>query len=387
MNCPQCGSGNTIHVKLEDGEETVQCNDCGTKMTVQKSVSVNNTLNKVTEISKIQTSMGTAKRMFTKDSVSKKIDAVKVWIKNPISIIFAVTSCVLLVVSIVMLILLCNSDISANDEVKNYALTNGYELADFDKFNSPAEENGLANTKIYFYGKIKDLTKAGTYNVALLEEIDNPQNVWAVMFFDNDNYSKFSQGKKAIVFGYYQGYSSSFNVPFLFYSNSYIDGKWYEYEDTLGIFNVLENQKTSNLIINGEFAVDKDGMVDAINTINNVVYIPIELEGGDLTLYAGQVAEGVKCTIVCDDSGEKIKAVQIESKADSSSSYNAGAFLSNLIKLFDSDNYEKNIDRLLEKIDFDNLRYGDTKSCVISDMFYNCDYTQKDKIIISIMPT
>lgn len=381
MKCPKCGSVNNTPIKLKDGRSGAQCNDCGCKMAVKKKVELESPAVVQSEPVSASSSVMNSIEEKSKESFVKRL---KTWIKNPISIASTSINGVLLIICIV-LVIISVSNIKSNDtEIQSYALANGYILADFDKFNSPAEENGLGNTKIYFSGKVKELTKVGTYNVALIEENENPENTWGIMFFDNDIYEKFAKGKNVVVFGYYQGYSDKYNAPFVFYYNGFIDGKWYEYDDTLGIFNALSNENSSNLVVDGEFVADKDEMVDAINTIDGVVYSPLKFEGDETDFYVGQITDDVKCTIVCDTNGQAIKAIQVETNADGA--YDAGNFFVNLMKLFDSENYEKNSERLIEKLDLENIKQGDVNNCVISDMFYSCDYSKENKLILSVLP-
>lgn len=100
------------------------------------------------------------------------------------------------------------------------AFAEGFELAEFAKYNSSASENGLDGTKIYFYGTIESvdvlkLDAPGDMIIGIIS--DTHDNKWlcslnSTLFADKKEYETLI-GKQLIICGIYQGYSSSYNMP------------------------------------------------------------------------------------------------------------------------------------------------------------------------------
>ena len=94
--------------------------------------------------------------------------------------------------------------------------TEGYEKAEFDKFNSPAEENGLENTKIYIkckFDKIVFVNDTSYYALA----IDENNNKWVIVLNDTrissaEEYNKYI-GEELICCCTYTGYSEVLKMP------------------------------------------------------------------------------------------------------------------------------------------------------------------------------
>lgn len=95
----------------------------------------------------------------------------------------------------------------------------GYELADFDKFNSPAKENGLGGTLVYMDGKIKN---TDTFSfISFAEFVDNDGNSWLITLGleDGVDVAKEFIGKDVRIFCTYQGYSEKKQMPALAFEN------------------------------------------------------------------------------------------------------------------------------------------------------------------------
>lgn len=96
----------------------------------------------------------------------------------------------------------------------------GFELAKFSKYNSPASENGLGGTKIYLQAKLDGVdvvkTDAGT-DIIYGFFTDNNGHRWystlnVTLFDDTSNYNNLIE-KPLVVCGIYQGYSEKYKVP------------------------------------------------------------------------------------------------------------------------------------------------------------------------------
>ena len=108
---------------------------------------------------------------------------------------------------------------NAIDSEVQASFIEGYEKADFEKYNSNASENGLADTKIYFEGILNktELLKAdGT--VSILGYIDvESNNTWLVQLHfvpavSETHYDRVI-GKKVLVRGVYSGFSGTKQLP------------------------------------------------------------------------------------------------------------------------------------------------------------------------------
>lgn len=91
----------------------------------------------------------------------------------------------------------------------------GFERADYDKFNSYAYENGLEYTPIYIEGKVLNQTKIdGDSDLSTIHLVVEQQdgNRWvASLISDSEIYG--IENKSVRIFGEYTGFSDVFNLP------------------------------------------------------------------------------------------------------------------------------------------------------------------------------
>ena len=107
-----------------------------------------------------------------------------------------------------------------NQTTINVPVVDGFELAEFSKYNSLASENGLDGTKIYFRGTIESidvlkLDAPGDMIIGIIRDSNN--NKWlcslnSTLFVDKKEYESLI-GEQLMIYGVYQGYSSSYNMP------------------------------------------------------------------------------------------------------------------------------------------------------------------------------
>ena len=106
----------------------------------------------------------------------------------------------------------------------------GYEFGEFDKYNSPASENGLGGSKIYVYGKCTEIVVEGSYVGCFVE---NGKDKWYIAMWDTSKLGEkdFSllEGKEIYVFGEYLGYSSVVESPAMIFDTILCDGMSYDY--------------------------------------------------------------------------------------------------------------------------------------------------------------
>ena len=103
-------------------------------------------------------------------------------------------------------------------DVPNDFIT-GYEKAEFDKYNSPASENGLGDSRIYFYctlDKTEILEADGTTSI-LGYVTDDAGNKWLIQLHFVPAVSKTSfdsyVGKELVLRGVYSGFSGTKEMP------------------------------------------------------------------------------------------------------------------------------------------------------------------------------
>lgn len=94
-------------------------------------------------------------------------------------------------------------------------IINGCERADYDKYNSPASENGLDGTKIFLDGIAYECEESDGVLWLIIQQSDEKK--WLVGFSDEPEKDKDMMddivGKSVRVFGKYLGYSDAYEMP------------------------------------------------------------------------------------------------------------------------------------------------------------------------------
>lgn len=95
----------------------------------------------------------------------------------------------------------------------------GFENAglDYEKFNSPASENGLDGTLIYIDGKVLNQTKISDSEDPILSIVIEQEdgNRWSVSIASDSEIEEI-QGKNVRAFGMYMGFSDVVNLPAIY---------------------------------------------------------------------------------------------------------------------------------------------------------------------------
>lgn len=105
---------------------------------------------------------------------------------------------------------------SANEpETKEPEYIDGFEIAEYEKFNSYASENGLGDTLVYIEGKVLNQTKLGDDAefpelVLVVEQKDG--NRWCVSVISDSEIEGITDNNVKI-FGTYLGFSDVMNLP------------------------------------------------------------------------------------------------------------------------------------------------------------------------------
>lgn len=114
------------------------------------------------------------------------------------------------------------SEVAATSKVPQ-GFTDGYEFAEFSKFNSPASENGLGGTNIYLDCVLDKITlmyaaEVGNFIAGYLT--DSTNNKWMVLLhadmFVNPSEFESIIGKPIVLCGMYDGFSGTEQMPVLY---------------------------------------------------------------------------------------------------------------------------------------------------------------------------
>lgn len=114
-----------------------------------------------------------------------------------------------------------------------------YIYPEYQKFNSPAKENGLGNTSVYLDGTITDIFQLNSLTMVTLNDSDNE---WSIGLGDDSLYSKYKSfllNKPVRVFGIYRGLSAKTNLPTILAEKIIVENKTY-------YFNESANEESSN---------------------------------------------------------------------------------------------------------------------------------------------
>jgi len=123
-----------------------------------------------------------------------------------------------------------NATAENRENVIPLEFTDGFEKAEYDKYNSRATDNGLKGTLIYFTGELKEieLIENSGSNTIFGYVTDYAGHKWMVcmnseQYVAGDYYDEYI-GKEVCVRGRYNGYAVDFECPFVFLDELYIVG-------------------------------------------------------------------------------------------------------------------------------------------------------------------
>ncbi|MBQ6894845.1 MAG: hypothetical protein IJN40_05075 [Clostridia bacterium] len=110
----------------------------------------------------------------------------------------------------------CGSSENISKSISTPANIDGFQRANFDKFNSPASENGLGGTKIYIDGILEDVDIIKDTNI-LYGVLNDNAGKWNVnISLEGKEFIKKAElleGVSVRLFGVYAGFSSKFERP------------------------------------------------------------------------------------------------------------------------------------------------------------------------------
>lgn len=153
--------------------------------------------------------------------------------KERLSIVKKCISLLLIIMLFISLLTGCsnNKENSLINETvataSNHQAKGEYVYANYDEYNSYAEDNGRGNTKVYTEGifsyiSIKDSDIFGT--------LKTDDGNWTIFFFTESNLDEIQKcflSKKVIMYGTYQGFSDLTNQPCISFEKIESDGSTY----------------------------------------------------------------------------------------------------------------------------------------------------------------
>ena len=142
-----------------------------------------------------------------------------------------------------------NSENGTNELINGETLetTSKFEKAQYDKFNSYADENGLGGKLIHIDAVVERVEDVDQYKTFIVNEKANQDNKWLVLFVDTENVDdkKIDNliGKSAQIYGEYLGKSSKLEMPCLnIIGNDY----YFQMNDGTKITTSYFNNSTEN---------------------------------------------------------------------------------------------------------------------------------------------
>lgn len=146
----------------------------------------------------------------------------------------------LMVVALIFALTACAQEASTDTSKE----LGGYLYPTYADYNSPAEENGLAGTKICIEGVCKYTRNMDDAHFAIID--DNEDNSWLVMLYTNSTNTTetfdFLEGQDVCIFGKYLGFSDVVKLPCMLYETILCDGISYNFNTYVYEQIIIEDQ-------------------------------------------------------------------------------------------------------------------------------------------------
>ena len=143
---------------------------------------------------------------------------------------------------------------------------NGFVRADYDTYNSTAEENGLAYSKVFIDAKIGGVIKINDQVLGsfITKEGDDDQ-IWTGVFGTSDDYDKDELYNKYLfknvrMFGLYLGYSEITQNPTILIGEI-------QYEDKTDTFNDIDTMKNN---VQSTTSISENSTESTTNSIDSL---------------------------------------------------------------------------------------------------------------------
>ena len=137
-----------------------------------------------------------------------------------------------------------NTDLDTSIETVLSENVEGYEKAEFDKFNSYAEENGLSGTKVFIYGEVTKISSIDDVAYAMVKTSDGEWNV-IFGYRSTDELKDLYLHKGIYAIGAYTGFSEKLKSPSITLDRVQCDGSTKSYNQ-ISDFMQFTTEPTSN---------------------------------------------------------------------------------------------------------------------------------------------
>jgi hypothetical protein len=127
----------------------------------------------------------------------------------------------------------------------------GYQYAEFEKYNSYAKDNGLGDTLVYIKGEVKSVYDHE--NTCMLSVVSEDGGRWAVGFLAvgySDEIKELLDEKSVVCFGDYRGFSDVFQMPAIVADKVEVDNKTYNVVDLLNLSVAPQDQLENQFVYN-----------------------------------------------------------------------------------------------------------------------------------------
>ena len=131
----------------------------------------------------------------------------------------------------------------------------GYEEAKFDKFNSYAEENGLAGTKVYIYGEV---TKISSIDDAAYAMVKTSDGEWNIIFgyCSTDELKDLYLHKNIYAIGVYTGFSDKLVSPSITLDRVQCDGRTKSYNQLSDLIHITTEETSNNTAAKNSYVLE-----------------------------------------------------------------------------------------------------------------------------------
>ena len=153
-------------------------------------------------------------------------------------------------------------------------------------------------------------------------------------------------------------------------------------KDSKDYIEPIEVTSATNLVVDGKFTVDRFQLVEKINALPEVSYSCDKSFFDDKAYYSGDIQDGIDLTIVCDEDRTTVLGMILVSKNEYAKE--GGVFLASLLKLLYPNDYKEKCDEFLEKIKLEEMRYGDSNSCYIDNVFFTVEMTSEEVTVVML---
>lgn len=139
-------------------------------------------------------------------------------------------------IAIILAVSICGcssaENTSSESEPSEGYKRDGYEYADFEKFNSYASDNGLADTKVFIKGTVKSVFNFSDYCV--LSVVSEDKGRWACSYINleySETIDEIFDEQEIVCFGEYRGFSDVFLMPSISIDKIELNDKIYTAEN------------------------------------------------------------------------------------------------------------------------------------------------------------